>query len=79
MASIFSVKGEASCMGGGGGIEGGLGGGIFGIYNCLSEWGTELARDPKSLVRSAEPLAELGEYLLGMPQAHSCDTFSQSL
>ena len=34
MASIFSVKGEASCMGGGGGIEGGLGGGTFGIYNC---------------------------------------------
>lgn len=39
----------------------------------------ELARGPKRLVGSSEPLAELGEYLFGMPQAHSCDTFSQSL
>ena len=83
MASIFSVKGRQgdllSGMGGGGRTDGGLGGGTFGFYNCWSEWGTELARGPKRLVGSAEPLAELGEYLFGMPQAHSYDIFSQSL
>lgn len=38
MASIFSVKGRQgdllSGMGGGGRTEGGLGGGMFGFYNC---------------------------------------------